>query len=284
VLVVGLGACSALRFVYNQGSQWAYWWLDGYVDFTEDQEPRVREALDNWFAWHRRTQLTDYAALLEQARSQVQQDTTPAQVCSWVEPFSRRLDDAMEAAVPGIANIAHTLRPEQLSYFEQRLAKVRRELRDDYLQDDPDDRREAAVKRTVERIETLYGRLDRRQRESVARLVAASPWNPERWVAMRDRRARDTLATLRTLARPDTDPAQARELVRAWLNRSLEPVAPDDETRRYQEEVDAYNCKFAAEVHNMTTPAQRKTATEKIQNWRQDLITLVGNGGNGNGR
>jgi hypothetical protein len=280
-LAAGLAACSALRLVYNQGAQWAYWWLDGYAEFTDDQEPQVRQALDQWFSWHRRTQLADYAALLDQARAEVLQDTTAERVCSWVEPLLKRRDSALEAALPAIAAIAPTLRPEQLVHIERRLDKVRRELRDDYLQDDPGDRHKAAVKRTLERIETLYGRLERPQREAVARLVAQSPWKPERWLAQRERRSAETLTLLRTLARPDVGPGQAPALLRDWMARALDPVATDDESRRYHEAVDAFNCRFGAEVQNMTSASQRKAAAERIQGWRQDLIALVGNG---NGR
>lgn len=280
-LAAGLAACSAMRLVYNQGAQWAYWWLDGYADFTDDQEPRVRDALDRWFAWHRRTQLADYAVLLDQARAQVQQDITPAQVCDWWEPLLRRRDEALEAALPAVTAIAVTLRPEQLAHVERQMGRVQRELRDDYLQDDPGERHRAAVKRTLDRIEMLYGRLDRVQRESVSRLVAQSPWKAERWVAQREQRSADTLATLRQLARPAMDPAQAQTLVRAWVARVNQRAEPDDASQRYQQEVDAYNCRFGAEVHNMTTPAQRRNAVEKLLGWRQDLMTLAGNG---NGR
>ena len=39
-----------------------YWWLDRYIDFNDTQTPRVHEAIKQWFAWHRRSQLPDYAA------------------------------------------------------------------------------------------------------------------------------------------------------------------------------------------------------------------------------
>jgi hypothetical protein len=278
LLAAALAACSAVRLVYNQGAQWAYWWLDGYADFTDDQEPRVREALDRWFAWHRRTQLADYAALLDQARAQVQQDITPAQVCGWWDPLLQRRDEALNAALPAITAIATTLRPEQLTHIERQMEKTQRELRDDYLQDDAGDRHRAAVKRTLDRVEMLYGRLDRPQREAVGRLVAQSPWKPEHWVAQREHRAADMLATLRALARPGIDAVQAQALVRAWATRVSQRAEADEASQRYQQEVDAYNCRVGAEIHNLTTTAQRRTAVEKLLGWRQDLMNLAGSG------
>lgn len=276
LLSLGLAACSALRFVYNQGPQWAYWWLDNYADFHDDQQPRVEEALQQWFSWHRRTQLADYAGLLERARAEVQQTATPAQVCAWWEVALKRRDDAVEAAVPAISALAPMLKPDQLVNIEKQLAKTNQELREEYLQDDLQDRQEAAVKRTIERIETLYGRLDKPQREYVARMVEKSPWKPERWIAEREQSSRDTLATLRALTRADLPADQVPALVRAWTARTLKTTPRDDATQRYEDEVKDYNCRFIAEMHNLTVAKQRKYAAEKIHGWRQDLMSLAG--------
>lgn len=276
LLSFGLAACSALRFVYNQGPQWAYWWLDNYADFHDEQEPRVEEALQQWFAWHRRTQLADYAGLLERARAEVQLNATPAQVCAWWEVALKRRDEAVEAAIPAITALAPMLKPDQMARIEKQLAKTNQELREEYLQDDLQDRQEAAVKRTIERIETLYGRLDKPQREYVARMVEKSPWKPERWIAEREQSSRDTLATLRALARPDLPADQVPAQVRAWMARTLKTTPRDDATQRYEDEVKDYNCRFIAEMHNLTDARQRKHAAEKIQGWRQDLMSLAG--------
>lgn len=276
VLSLGLAACSALRFVYNQGPQWAYWWLDNYADFHDDQEPRVEEALQQWFSWHRRTQLADYAGLLERARAEVNLPATPAQVCGWWDVALKRRDEAVDAAIPAIAALAPMLKPDQLANIDKQLAKTNQELREEYLQDDLEDRQKAAVKRTVERIETLYGRLDKAQREYVARMVEKSPWKPERWIAEREQSSRDTLATLRALTRPDLPADQVPALVRAWMARTLKTVPRDEATQRYEDEVKDYNCRFVAEMHNLTHATQRKHAAEKILGWRQDLISLAG--------
>ena len=36
-----LGGCSSVRLAYGNGPQLAWWWLDGYVDFSTEQTPRV---------------------------------------------------------------------------------------------------------------------------------------------------------------------------------------------------------------------------------------------------
>ena len=71
-----LSGCSMLRLGYNQAPDLAYWWIDGYADFNDLQTPRVRSALTQWFAWNRRTQLPDYAAVLVRAQAEASADVS----------------------------------------------------------------------------------------------------------------------------------------------------------------------------------------------------------------
>ena len=91
-----LTACSLLRLAYEQLPHVVYWRVDGFVDFNDEQAPRFRDAVERWFAWHRRTQLPDYIALLARAQREVVEPTTPAAVCAWAAEGERRLDRALD--------------------------------------------------------------------------------------------------------------------------------------------------------------------------------------------
>ncbi len=55
--------------------------------------------------------------------------------------------------------------------------------------------------------------------------------------------------------------------------------SPDERYRAYSAQLTSYNCDFAAQLHNRTTPAQRQQAVEKFKGWEADLRALVANGG-----
>jgi hypothetical protein len=274
--VVALAACSAARLGYNQGHELAFWWLDGYAGFNGEQSPLVRSALRDWFAWHRNTQLPDYADLLAQAQRQVLEPTTPEAVCRWMDEFGRRIDVAVAQAQPRLAEVALAMTPEQVARIEQRIAKSNEEFRDEYLQSDPVRRRRESVTRAVDRFENVYGRLDRGQRERLARSVAASPFDPERWYAERVQRQQDLLDSLRTLqALPTAErtPDRARQMVAGLLERFSN--SPRPAYRDYQQQLRAYNCEVVARLHNDTTPAQRQVAREKLRSWEEDARALA---------
>ena len=82
-LVLATTGCSLIKLGYGQASGLAYRWLDRYVDFDNEQSLKVRQALDEALAWHRRTQLPDYVQLLARAEVEIAADTTPERMCAW---------------------------------------------------------------------------------------------------------------------------------------------------------------------------------------------------------
>jgi hypothetical protein len=276
LLLAGCG--SLLRLSYSQGPHLAYWWLDGYLDLDGEQSLRVRESLDQWFDWHRRTQLPAYAALLARAQREAMEPTTSAAMCAWRDEAQRRIDTAVERAAPLLARLIVTLRPEQLQHMERKLAKDGEDLRADYAQADREERARASFKRTLERYETFYGRLDEAQRARLAQLLAASPFDADRWLAERERRNADMMRTLATLS-AQGDLAQAQAAVRVLAERAVRSPRPD--YRAYVERLVQDNCALAAAMHNLATPAQRQHARDKLKGWEGDLRVLAAPGGNG---
>lgn len=273
LLLLALGGCSAVRFGYNQAPDLAYWWLDGYGDFDEAQTLRTREGLKRWFDWHRRTQLPDYSQLLARAQAEALPDATPDQACRWWDRLRERADVALGEALPYAADVLPLLSAAQIRHVERRQAKTNDEFRREYLDEDPARRLQANVERAVDRAEMLYGRLDDTQRERVARLVAASPFDAEFWLTERRARQQEAVLLLRRVIteKPGRDATIAMLRVYAdHLTRS-----PREDYRRYQQRLTQYNCVFAATVHNMTTPAQRQTLAGKLKGWETDLRVLA---------
>jgi hypothetical protein len=271
-----LGGCSAVRIGYNQAPTLAWWWVDGYLDFDAEQAPRVKEALNQWFTWHRATQLPDYANLLATAQLQVLQPATPAQICRWSEELRVRLSTAVAHGVPLAADLLPGLKPEQLAHLERRLLKSNLQFEEDFLQADRDERLQASVKRTIDRAEMLYGRLDERQRQLVAAGLAASPFDAGQWFAERKAVQSDMLQTLARLTAGGPQRAD-RESNLAGLQALAErvPRAPPGAYRNYQQRLTEYNCALIAQLHNSTTAAQRQVARGKLKGWEDDLRALA---------
>lgn len=276
-LALLLAACSSVRLGYNSGPLLAWWWLDGYVDFSREHAPLAQQGIDGWFEWHRATQLPGYADLLSAAAQEMPEPVTAAQACRWQGRLRDALEPALDRAVEIAADLVPTLGEAQLRHIEQRYAKRNDEIRSDFLQPDLAVRQRESVKRTVERVERVYGRLEQAQTQVIAAGVAASPFDPERWLADRERRQSDTLAILRELAATGADRDQRLAGLRTLALRMER--SPDPDYRAYQARLAEYNCDFAARIHNAGTPEQRRKARDTLKGWENDFRALAAKSG-----
>jgi hypothetical protein len=273
LLTPWMAGCSAIRLGYANGPQLAWWWLDGYVDFSREQTPAAKQAVDRWFDWHRSSQLIDYATLLASTQAPILESTTATQACRWQDRIRDKLEPAIERALAEFADLLPGLGEPQLRHLEQSYAKRNDDMRSNFLQPDPEARLKEAVRRTVDRAEQLYGSLETSQLRLIAQGVAASPFNPEAWLAERQHRQRDTLQTLRRLIAERADRDTRLAALRALMARTERSPEPD--YRAYQLKLTNYNCGFAAQIHNATTPAQRQKARERLKGWEEDLRALA---------
>ncbi len=271
--LVLLCGCTALRMGYNNGPMLTWWWLDGYGDFTREQAPTVRGALDRLFAWHRSTQLPEVAALLAAAQQGVLQPTTAEAACAWQDRTQALLEPLLERGLQEAADVLPVLEPDQVKHIAQRQAKARDEWREEFLQADAAERLEASIERALERAERIYGRLGPAQRTVVEQGVKASPFNPEAWLGERERRQADLLQLLRRLQAEPVDREARVSALRALAQRSERSPVPA--YRDYQARLRSYNCALAARLHNSTTPEQRQAAQDRLQGWEGDVRALM---------
>ena len=268
-----LGGCSMLRVGYNQGPQLVWWWLDGYVDFSSEQVPHAKEAIRQWFDWHRTTQLPEYAAWLSTLRNQVGDPVTPAQVCRWSEELRDIVAPALDHVLQLSAPLVLSLGEAQWRHIEQHYAKGNEEFRRDYLQPHAEERLEASIKRTVKRTENIYGSIDEAQRRLIATGLATSPFDAEAWLVERQRRQRHTLLTLRQLATAPTEAGQVTTALRMLVGHVEHST--DADYRDYQVRLTEYNCAFVTRIHNSTSSIQRQHAHDKLKDWEADLRKLA---------
>ncbi len=272
-----LAGCSAIKLGYGQGSAIAFGWFDNWVDFDDAQSLRVRTGLDDWFTWHRKTQLPDYADLLAGIEADIVEPTTAERTCRLGDEVRRRVDTAVERVLPTVVDVALTLKPKQIVNIEKAYAKRNDDWRDDFLQPDPVKRRLAAVERDVERAEKLYGPLDESQRQLVAGWVADSPFDADVAFAERRRHQQEALDTLRRISAGGVDQVEAEVQIRAYLQRRERP--PPGPARHRAEQLRAYNCRYAAALHNSTTAAQRQAAVRTLKGYETDLRALAADAG-----
>lgn len=272
-IAVALSACSAIKLGYNTLPQFGAWWLDGYVDFSDDQEQRMRDDIARLHQWHRREELPRLSALLQQAERMAPADISADAACALVPLARQRLLAVAERAEPAAVTLALGLSPGQLQHLQRKYEKNVREYRKDWVQLAPDELREKRFKQYLDRIEMIYGSLDEPQRSIMRVQVERTVFDVESNLKERQRRQQDILETLRKLAGQPVSLSDARAAIHRLVERGLQ--SPDPRYRAYQESLILEGCRNIAAVHNSTTPQQRQSAVRRLREYQRDLGELA---------
>lgn len=119
ILVLFLGGCSSITFIYNQFDNLFPWYLESYVDLDRDQKQYLDELLTPFFQWHRVEEMPKYAQIigsLERAIDNEIDIESIALITDNVEESWFRLEDQM---IVWIIPLARELSDEQIAKFIQ---------------------------------------------------------------------------------------------------------------------------------------------------------------------
>ncbi len=271
-LALALTGCSAIKLGYSNAPELAYWWLDGYVDFDDAQDPRVREDLARLQAWHRANELPRIVQLMQRAERLAAGEFTPAQACAFEPAVRERLQALRERLEPALAVHAVTLTPAQLEHLARKLDRKTRDWAAEWVQPSPAELLDKRTKQAVNRAEMLYGSLDERQRTLLRQELARGSYDAPTALAERRRRQQDLQATLRRVA--GSTPEQARPQISALLDRVA--TSPDAGFRTMLDGMRQDGCRLAAQLHALATPEQRDRAVRRLRAWQRDLSELAG--------
>lgn len=270
---MGLAGCSAVKLGYSTLPEVAYWWLDGYLDFTDAQTPQVRGELARLHAWHRSEELPRLADMLGRLEQLVPGAITPQQACAFVVEVQVRLNAVADQAEPAVLAMASTLSPAQLSHLERKYATNNESWRRDWI-DPPQEQRQAKrFDQALDRAESIYGRLDEPQRAVLRQQLAASIFDPARILAERQRRQQDLVQTLRRFHAPGFASGDGRVQMRGYLERAQR--SPDAAYRAWQDALLEEGCRTFSVLHGSTTPAQREQAARRLRAYQRDLRELA---------
>lgn len=209
-----LAACSSVtRLAYNNAAFVATWMVDDWFDLQDGQGDWVRGRFAQLLAWHRASELPACERLL--------QDTAARAATRVGADDARRIYREMRAlyhrslrqGIPDMADFLLQLHPEQVEHLERKFAEDNARTARKILKGAPRERRDAAAKRYLERIEDWTGALSATQREQVRSRVEAMQDIADEW--MDDRRLRQAKMLDLIRSRP------SREAMIAALTRIL---------------------------------------------------------------
>jgi hypothetical protein len=269
--------CTMARLGYDLLPAWSSWQLDRYLGLDEDQRALVSRRVDEIHRWHRRGQLPGYAEFLGEVEAQLRVATPgasePVAVGRWRLRVTEAWAPLAERLAPAMAELALTLRPDQIERLRRRLAEADEEYREKFLPEKPAERIAARADRVVKRAEFFLGRLEGNQERELRQMAAAMPPTEELWYAERQRRNQALLGLLTRLSRERPPAAEATRQVREALLVFWTPADPG--RRQRLDEAVALSDQLSTQLLARASAAQRAHLLKTLRGYAQDFVRLA---------
>ena len=276
LLVMLVAGCSALRIGYANGDTVVYWWLNGYVDFSDEQKPWVKAHIDRLFDWHRKTQLRDYASLLEQIQHRLQRGaTTPVEVREDFNAVRKRAALVLDKAVPELTDLAMAVQPQQIAHLEKKFADNNEKYRKEYLQGNIDDRQRLRYKKVMKQAEYWLGNFSPEQEARIRKASDLRPLDYDVWMTERMRRQQEMIRMLRKIQAERPPREVVARMIREFTARSFENFTYAENKAFFDGSTEGM-AQLVATIVNLATPEQKAHAVKRLQKWIDDCHTLTG--------
>ena len=267
-----LAGCST-KFAYNNFDWLVHWYLDDYIELTDEQETFFDSNVEDWMAWHRSEELVRYKNHLQTIKTDVSNGTIDRDtIQNHMDQARAHYTRVREKVSPAVADMAVEISEEQVTYFFAALEKENKK-QEKKMAKRLKDGREKALKRRIEDItddiESEIGRLTAEQKDIIATYAPLFISTGQDWLAYR----RNIQNEARILfASRDTNPNFRQEVLYMINN-------PDDyRSPEYVEYRDVNREQFLAllsEIAPTLTEKQKTKLIKEIDDIIDDLDDLM---------
>lgn len=273
-LVALASACSSVRFAYNHGDTLMYWWLNAYLDLDSDQAGWVKQDIDNLFQWHRKTQLRDYAGLLSNWQRQLAGNPTQDDLLANYRDVKARTELLAFKALPELAELARSIKPEQIAQMEKKFYKNNEKYRKEFMSGDLENQRNARFKRTMEQLELWFGGFSREQEAILRKASDERLLDNEIWLQERKLRQQKIIALLRKIQQDKLNKEQTMAQIHNLLREFFDRTEAPERKKFYDAQFDGTS-KLLLTAIRIATPDQKAHAQKRMQGWINDFRTLA---------
>jgi hypothetical protein len=274
MLVVVSAGCSSVRFSYHHGDTLMYWWLNSYLDLEDEQKPWVKQEIDKLFQWHRSTQLREYAAMLSNWQRQLAGNPTQADLLAGYKDIKGKAEALAMYAAPDMAELARSIKPDQIAHIEQKFAKNNDDFRKKYMSGDLERQRKVRYDKAMDQLELWFGPFSREQEAVLRRASDARPNVNDVMLQERKLRQQKILTLLRRVHQEKLNKEQTtaavRDLMHDLLNRDQAP-----ERKAFYDAYADDTVKFILTAIRIATPDQKAHAQQRMQGWINDFNALA---------
>lgn len=272
LLAFSIMSCSLVKTAYNNAPALIAWRLDHYFNFSEAQKAKLKPALQDLHAWHRKNELPRYVSLLDEIHDDLNHDISAQTACQRIESIKLNVQTLQTKIIPIIVDVAETLSDKQLQYLQKKLEKRNQEWKEEWWQETAEEQQEVRLEKSTDFAEKVYGDLNEKQINLLKQAIARSDIDPAITYSEILRRDEDTLTILKALRNPASSNEEKSQLVRAGFDRMQ--TSPNPVYQAYIDKVTQQTCEIIAALQATTTVKQRLHAQRWVENYKTQFTQL----------
>lgn len=257
--------CTALRLAYDHADTWVMYRANSYLDLNGKDSEELAARIDEFFAWHRRNALPQYARIADDAAKRVAKGLSREDVVWGYDSLVAHARQSLHVAAERIAPLLDRLTPQQVAHMQKQFADDNRKFAREYLRGNEAERRKRRAQRLEERLEDWVGNLSPGQLDKVKQFSADAPLYDE----LRDRDRKRMQAELVELVRRREAQKRLPEWAANW-ERGRDP-AHLAASERYRQ---AY-AGLLLELDRTLTAEQRSRAEGNLRRYAEDFRILA---------
>jgi hypothetical protein len=269
-----VSGCTSVKFTYDHGDTLLYWWLNAYVDLDGDQSAWVKKDIDGLFQWHRKTQLKQYSAMMTKAQRQLAGDVTQADLLADYKEIKTYTEQLAMRAVPDLADLARSVKPDQIAQMEKKFNKNNEDYRKKFLKGDLEKRQKARFDKSMEQFDLWFGSFNSEQKAILRKASDARPMDSEIFLAERIRRQQKIAATLRKVQQEKLSKEATQKEVTLLMRDMFDRFDAPERKAFFDSYVDATS-KYVLTAIKIATPEQKAHAQKRMQGWIDDFNKLA---------
>lgn len=257
--------CTALRLAYDHADTWVMYRANSYLDLDGKDSEELAARIDEFFAWHRRNALPQYARIADDAAKRVAKGLSREDVFWGYDSLVAHARQSLHVAAERIAPLLDRLTPQQVAHMQKQFADDNRKFAREYLRGNEAERRKRRAQRLEERLEDWVGNLSPGQLEKVKQFSANAPLYDD----LRDRDRKRMQAELVEMVRRREAQKRLPEWAADW-ERGRDP-AHRAASERYRQ---AY-AGLLLELDKTLTAEQRSRAEGNLRRYAEDFRILA---------
>ena len=271
-LVLLLSGCST-KFVYKNLDWLVYWYVDDFVELSDEQERMVDVKLATWLEWHKNTEIPKYVAHLNELSDDIRMQQISLDKMDYHQQKAADHWTRLKARIiPDLVEMAPMLTQEQVDSMFKEIDEMNKEEekeRQELLAKSPEQRKKRSIKRNIKNLERWLGDINSEQESLIENMYGEYHSNGELWLEYRVRYQ----AELRSLF----DDADRGEEFKAKLkNLLMQPEEYRGEllNQRNAENRNTYQG-FLLAVDTLATEDQRTHLIDEIAEFIEDFSALA---------